>query len=401
MQLGCWTLDRRLAGGGSSQVWLADDVTRQGMAIKVLTKTHSTAIARFNDEIRVLRANQDVPGVMRLLDSANLNDSKVSQFWYVMPRGRTLDEALATASPLAIAEAAASIASTLAALHARGTSHRDVKPRNLFKVDDAYFVGDFGLVRYPGKADVTRARETLGPRWTLAPEMRRDGPSADALKADVYSLAKSLWILLTKEQQGFDGQYSGEGSLAIARYHPSLHLTSLNRLLSEATDNTPAARPDMSVFAERLNEWRTVAGNYRLHNSVDWRMVLQDLFPTAIPMRAVWTDLNQIRAVLGVVGRVTNLNHLFFPRSGGLDLEGTTASVESGCLELITDGLANIVKPARLEFESFSHDPQWDYFRLYAHPLEPSGVYPETLREIGRVNGLRRRPVRASVGVGR
>jgi hypothetical protein len=45
------------------------------------------------------------------------------------------------------------------------------------------------------------------------------------------------------------------------------------------------------------------------------------------------------------------------------------------CIELITDGIAHIVRPAHLTFESFDDDPEWNYFRLETETLEPCGVY--------------------------
>jgi len=38
----------------------------------------------------------------------------------------------------------------------------------------------------------------------MDPEMRRNPDKADGKCADVYSLAKTLWILLTKETKGFE-----------------------------------------------------------------------------------------------------------------------------------------------------------------------------------------------------
>jgi hypothetical protein len=42
----------------------------------------------------------------------------------------------------------------------------------------------------------------------MAPEMKRESSNADLAKVDVYSLAKTLYILLTNNDKCFDGQYS-------------------------------------------------------------------------------------------------------------------------------------------------------------------------------------------------
>lgn len=98
------------------------------------------------------------------------------------------------------------------------------------------------------------------------------------------------------------------------------------------------------------------------------------LFPTSIPKRVIWEDVNDIVKVLKVVSTYDNLNHLFFPSGGGLDLEDVRLSYEEGCIELDFK-LLDIVKPKRLLFESFGYDHEWNYFRLEADELEACGVY--------------------------
>ena len=39
------------------------------------------------------------------------------------------------------------------------------------------------------------------------------------------------------------------------------------------------------------------------------------------------------------------------------------------------DAISVIIRPSRLLFEAFGCDPEWNYFRLEAAELEPSGVY--------------------------
>ena len=89
------------------------------------------------------------------------------------------------------------IGRTLEFLHAKDISHRDIKPDNIFFLDGGYVLGDFGLVHYPGCISCTQTESHLGAWSTMAPEMRRNPKTSDGKKADVYSLAKTLWILIT------------------------------------------------------------------------------------------------------------------------------------------------------------------------------------------------------------
>src|SRR5205814_2073452 len=146
-------------------------------------------------------SNCGVAGVVPILDYDLADDPSVSRPWYAMPLGIPLARHLAGVSVQRKVEAVAQIAETIAALHTQGIAHRDIKPANLLVVADTPSIGDFGLVDYPDKADITGKRQEVGPRWTMAPEVRRAGATLDARPADVYSLAKTLWMLLIGNEQ--------------------------------------------------------------------------------------------------------------------------------------------------------------------------------------------------------
>lgn len=118
--------------------------------------------------------------------------------------------------------------------------------------------------------------------------------------------------------------------------------------------------------------------DYKEKNKQDWKNVIIDLFPSGIPEKCEWTKLEDIISILNAVGSIKNLNHMFYPTGGGLDLTGATKSNENGCIELHTGGLFDVIKPKSLIFEKMSEDNEWSYFRIETNQLEPSGVYKET-----------------------
>lgn len=375
---GNWTLKRRLGNGANGEVWLAVSQVGEEVAIKLLKKPKPTAYARFRAEVAALNLVAGIRGILPVLGYDFPAELGASRPWYAMPIATPLLSSAGRMSTRDKIRAIAEVAETMSQLHALRIAHRDIKPGNLLRYHGRSHVGDFGLVDYPEKPDITVGKEQLGPRWTMAPEVRREGASADPYPADVYSMAKTLWIILTQEQKGFDGQYHSDSELGIGKYCGSLYITSLEELLSECTQHNPAARPTMQVFAERLRLWLRVSGDFPAYNPLQWMEVQRRLFPVLAPSRATWEDIGDIVALLNVLGETSSLNHLFFPSGGGLDLEKAMQSKrEPGCIELVTDGYFGIVKPKRLLFESFNDDPQWNYFRLETCDLEPSGVYGE------------------------
>jgi len=293
-----------------------------------------------------------------------------------MPVAVPLIEQLKAEDYQQVVEAMISLAVTFSALHDKAIYHRDIKPTNLFMYDGSYCVGDFGLFDYPEKGEITQTGESVGPKWTMAPEMRRDPINSEGGSADVYSLAKTLWIFMTGEVKGFEGQYVKGGNIALINYQSTIYTTPLDDLLFEATDNDPEKRPTMEKFAHRVAEWKQLNEDYAKTNRAQWIEIQKRIFPMGIPQRASWEEIDDIIEILNIVGSYEQLNHIFFPDGGGLDLdEAKISTVEKGCIELNCGGIISLVKPKKLMFESFGNDEEWNYFRLETGDLKETGVY--------------------------
>lgn len=91
--------------------------------------------------------------------------------------------------------------------------------------------------------------------------MKRNPKNADGKKADVFSLAKTTWMLLTGNELGFDGVYNfldKSHSLRFMDKFKNVHLVELEELLTEATNNNPNLRPDIELFKKQLEVWLDV-----------------------------------------------------------------------------------------------------------------------------------------------
>ncbi len=370
-----WTLKTYLGGGGNGEVWKCTDKDANEGAIKLIKRINNKSYGRFLDEISVVDRNSDISGIIPIIDK-NL-PKKLNKFdipYFVMPvaidarqklRGSTIEDKV---------DAVIEIAKTLNELHKRSISHRDIKLPNILFYNSRYCIADFGLVNFPNKKDISKNNEVIGAKWTMAPEMKRSSSSADSLKADTYSLAKTLWIILTENDKGFDGQYTTESIIELRNNFKSVYTKPIDDLLISSTDNDPLKRPTIGQFIENLEEWKFLNEDFGERNLAQWFEIQTKLFPTAFPTRVIWENNEDIIKVLNVLGSYDNLNHMFFPDGGGLDLENSKLSTERDCIELNFGGLIDIVKPKRLIFESFGFDPEWNYFRLELNELEPTGI---------------------------
>lgn len=260
-RVGPWRLLEGLGKGGNATVWRAvkADEDSPELAVKVLnsTKVGGEPYRRFRAEVGVLRRLTD-PGVLPLLDS-HLPDrlSGDDPAWLAMPIATPLDEALAESPLEQVIEACATIADTLARLRGdHQLGHRDIKPGNLYEHDGHWLVGDFGLVADPSSDAITEGNRPLGPRHFCASEMVLRPAQADPGPADVYSLAKTLWVLAAGQRFPPDGHQAADvhtWSLATLRAHPNAAL--LDRLIDRATHLRPENRPTMEQLAGELRAW--------------------------------------------------------------------------------------------------------------------------------------------------
>ncbi|WP_173088615.1 protein kinase [Devosia sp. 1635] len=385
---GDWLVEGRIDAGGNADVFrVRHGINGQVAALKLLRNMGAESYARFRNEVTALGKLGQLHGIVPMIDHSFPDGGE--RPWYVMPLARGIDDWLDGKDSKAIVEGFIHLGETLAELHSLGMAHRDIKPQNILELDGRLCFSDFGLVKYPGLSPVTPQRRDVGAKFTMAPEMRRQAGAADGLRADVFSFAKTLWICLTQEVLGFDGPYIATSNVGLSKYLPDMYTTVLDDLIADCTQHDPSARPSISAVVAGLREWLLIIGDFFLRNHREWREFADRFFPISTPSEAVWTDPGSIVSVLDQIAKVPSLNHMFLPNGGGFALKGARMAAEPGLIELDVD-LTILLKPLKVTFVSFGLDTKWDYLRLEADRIEPTGHYPvdendlhEYLSELG------------------
>lgn len=259
--VGPWKLGKKLGSGGNADVWAATSQEHpDGIALKVLHQPDAKGepFRRFVKEINFLVGLGPMPGVLPLV-ATNLEARDSEELpWLAMPIAQPCWIALADAPLETVVVAMADIAETLAGLVEQhdGFGHRDIKPANLYERGGDWLVGDFGLIDVPDDADLTKTGRPLGPRFFMADEMVRDPARAEAAPADVFSLAKTLWVLATGQRFPPAGPHllgRVDASLNQWLVHPLSHV--LDQLLDRMTRDAAPERPSMRTVSEELRKW--------------------------------------------------------------------------------------------------------------------------------------------------
>lgn len=384
--------DDVLGEGGNAKVVRVDDKkSHECFALKRLQQRSKEKITRFQEEIDIMANNGDIEGVMPIIDYDKDN------LWYTMPIAEPVLNHIKTVETnydkhkpklnwdkdtekpiFSIITDFVSLVGTFRELHAKGIFHRDIKPANIYYLNNRYYIGDFGLVDFPGNThDFTKSDRGIGAIFTIAPEMKRTPKEIkDPGKSEVYSLAKTLWMLLTLDDKGFDGQYSYTNPKYALRLNPrykDTHLAEIEELLVDSTNDEPKMRPTIEDFQQRLNEWqRIVSDKKHIASAIsDWNFLNKLIFKGQEAESSTWRDPQRIVEILNLLCLLPTDNHTIFSERGGLDMTSVEMAGEQGCICLHFGSYLYIVKPKSLYYETFSDYPSWNYMLLEAEPLKP------------------------------
>lgn len=191
------TFVSKLGRGGYADVFLYDQQTPQRkVAVKVLRETglSAAAIERFTAEANAM-ARLEHPYIVPVYTTGTAVDHRpyLAMMYYPKPslaeRAKTERFSVAETLKLGIQLGAA-----VETAHRAGLLHRDIKPANV--LTDAYGrpgLTDFGIASQMARAD----EDDVGISVPWSPPETLYATAPASVQSDVYSLAATLWQLLT------------------------------------------------------------------------------------------------------------------------------------------------------------------------------------------------------------
>jgi serine/threonine-protein kinase len=261
---GRYRLLNRIAVGGMGEVWRAADVVLDRVvAVKVLRDEyaqHPETLARFRAEARHA-GSLSHPGIAQVYDYGESGPAHRPFLVMELVDGPPLSQLIAS-GPLPavrVMDIVAQAADGLAAAHAAGLVHRDIKPGNML-MDRAgrIKITDFGIAHAAGSAPITGTGMLIGTPAYLSPERVEGGPATAA--SDLYSLG-----IVSYECLAGAPPFTGTAlEVALAHAHralpplPPAVPAAVATLVAELTARDPAARPasaaGLAARAARLRD---------------------------------------------------------------------------------------------------------------------------------------------------
>jgi hypothetical protein len=178
--------------------------TGRDAALKVIEGNNPEALARFKLEASVA-ASLNHPGIVQVFDADF--DPQTSSCFIAMEllRGRTLREFMEdpNAQPQQVVELLMMAMEPLALAHARGYVHRDLKPDNLFVVEEPGAPArvkllDFGIAAQQGVERLTQVGTAMGTPHYMSPEQATNARGAGPA-SDVWALGIMLYEAISGE----------------------------------------------------------------------------------------------------------------------------------------------------------------------------------------------------------
>lgn len=190
----------KFGGGGMGVVYKAEDLKlKRAVALKFLPlelTRDEEAKQRFIHEAQAASALQH----NNICTVHDIEETPDGQLFIVMDlyEGETLKKKIERGS-FKIEEAtdiAAQIAQGLAKAHEKRIVHRDIKPANILITSDGVVkIVDFGLAKFMGSSQITKAGRTLGTTLYMSPEQLK-GEDVDA-RTDIWSFGVLFYQMLT------------------------------------------------------------------------------------------------------------------------------------------------------------------------------------------------------------
>ena len=273
-----WRVAHKLGDGGMGEVYAAEPVSGGArVAIKVLRQEflpNAEVVARFVEEGQTCTGLIH-PNIVRVLESGEAEDRSPYIVMELL-EGVPLSAYTARGGRVPLAQAVPilhGILAGLAAAHARGVVHRDLKPDNVFLTRDS--VGmfaakllDFGLAKVMdaagGMGQKTRSGMFLGTPAYMSPEQIKSARDVDP-RSDLFSAGVLFYEMVTGR----------------AAFPAPTEFAKMTAVLTTEPEAIGRVDPSLAPFASFVDRALKKERNDRFPSAIEMARALSALSPAA------------------------------------------------------------------------------------------------------------------------
>jgi len=319
------TLSQRLGAGAMGVVYRGwHQRLEREVAVKLLIASRQDKPTYRERFLREGRAAAKVrhEHVVQVLDAGQEGTTAYLVMEFINGRalGDLLDEVKMLA-PEVVTRLGAGIALGLAAIHAQGIVHRDIKPDNiLVGADRKPRVADLGLAKQVNDPELQRLTATgmvVGTPLYVSPEGIRD-PNTISDRSDIYSLGATFYHMLAGRPP-----FLGDTPYEVMHGHLQGRLTPLRLLRPEIPEGLahlverclsrdPARRPSASEVADQLMAGAIMPQTKSKRGLIIAAVVIVALGAAFVTWNS-WPTRATTEAVPNVAQPPPNAGHLFIP----------------------------------------------------------------------------------------
>ena len=329
---GIYILQNRLGCGGNGAVFeisIADQkdelpYSEEGYVVKILNlsaikneENREKRRERFQREVKAVRQiGSKQFDIIPILDSYMDVNTFVYE-WYMMPRAKEY-KFNGGSKPIVRLKHLRILGNTLLGLHQKGIFHRDIKPANLLYYKNRCCLTDFGLVwTVEQNTHITTENEAIGPVGIRPPEMEYKADKLrqdmDPQKVDVYLFAKTIWIILTGNYNGFRGEYRRDDPMICLNKNQlqlGESIQPLHKMMEKATVYSNLERITVEECLEYIDQQIKIAEGVCASNILEalkYDEGIDEVRNQIISDASVFRKPTKIQSALSRLGGITEL----------------------------------------------------------------------------------------------
>ncbi|MDA2531683.1 protein kinase [Bacillus cereus] len=279
-----WHTTGKIIGkGGQGRVYLVVD--KQGefsgdFALKELNNRTAKAKKRFKSEVEAILKLKEHENIIKIVDKTAF-ESKDPFYVMELADSNLMEQVMERSIDLNLKiNYFFQMCEGVKMIHQNHIIHRDLKPQNVLIKDGIAKISDFGVCLIAeNNTRLTNIREVVGPRLYMAPELEDGGKIEVDHRADIYSLGKILYFMLS-DGKIFSREKYKNYEYDLSNLFKDNRYKIFNVFFEKTINESKSAR--YSEIQEMIDEFKEICSEFLSHPKATLKNKLQKIDETVV-----------------------------------------------------------------------------------------------------------------------